>query len=34
MRERAATRRPVHTIRLTEAQQITPYRWVHPDEER
>jgi hypothetical protein len=25
---------PVHMIKLTEAREITPYRWVHPDEER
>jgi hypothetical protein len=25
---------PVHMIKLTEARQTTPYRWVHPDEER
>src|SRR3954466_7890894 len=25
---------PVHMIKLTEARQITPYKWVHPDEER
>jgi hypothetical protein len=25
---------PVHMIKLTERQEITPYRWVHPDEER
>lgn len=24
----------VHMIRLTERQQITPYKWVHPSEER
>jgi hypothetical protein len=24
----------VHMIRLTETQQITPYKWVRPDEER
>jgi hypothetical protein len=23
-----------HMIRLTAAQEIKPYRWVHPDEER
>jgi hypothetical protein len=27
-------RSPVHMIRLTEKQEITPYKWVHPDEER
>jgi len=25
---------PVHMIKLTETQQITPYMWVHPTEER
>ena len=25
---------PVHMIKLTEAREITPYVWVHPDEER
>jgi hypothetical protein len=25
---------PVHMIKLTEARQITPYKWVHPDDER
>ena len=25
---------PVHMIRLTEAREIAPYVWVHPDEER
>ena len=25
---------PVHMIKLTERQEITPYKWVHPDEER
>ena len=25
---------PVHMIKLTEARQITPYKWVHPTEER
>jgi hypothetical protein len=25
---------PVHMIKLTEAREITPYLWVHPDEER
>ena len=24
---------PVHIIKLTAAQEITPYIWVHPDEE-
>jgi hypothetical protein len=25
---------PVHMIKLTASQEITPYQWVHPDEER
>jgi hypothetical protein len=25
---------PVHMIKLTETQEITPYVWVHPDQER
>jgi hypothetical protein len=25
---------PVRLIKLTEAREISPYRWVHPDEER
>ncbi len=25
---------PVHMIKLTATQEITPYKWVHPDEER
>jgi len=25
---------PVHMIKLTEAREIRPHRWVHPDEER
>ena len=25
---------PVHMIKLTERREITPYVWVHPDEER
>jgi hypothetical protein len=25
---------PVHMINLTETREITPYVWVHPDEER
>jgi hypothetical protein len=24
---------PVHMIRLTERQEIMPYKWVHPNEE-
>jgi len=23
---------PVHMIKLTATQEITPYQWVHPDE--
>lgn len=25
---------PVHMIKLTETREITPYPWVHPEEER
>jgi hypothetical protein len=25
---------PVRMIKLAERQEITPYKWVHPDEER
>jgi hypothetical protein len=25
---------PVHMIKLTGTQEITPYQWVHPDQER
>lgn len=25
---------PVHMVRLTEMRRITPYKWVHPDDER
>jgi len=25
---------PVHMIKLTENRELTPYLWVHPDEER
>ena len=25
---------PVHMIKLTKTREITPYKWVHPDEER
>jgi hypothetical protein len=25
---------PVHMIKLTATQEITPYKWVHPEEER
>src|SRR6201999_3480284 len=24
---------PVHMVRLTEQQSVTPYKWVHPDDE-
>lgn len=24
---------PVHMVKLTEAREITPYRWVHPDDD-
>ena len=24
---------PVHMIKLTATQEITPYKWVHPDED-
>jgi hypothetical protein len=24
---------PVHTVKLTATQEITSYKWVHPDEE-
>src|ERR1700759_1455499 len=27
-------RSPVHMLRLTETREITPYKWVHPDDER
>jgi hypothetical protein len=30
----SAPRRPAHMIKLTETREITPYVWVHPDEER
>jgi len=33
----ARTRRyapPVRMLKLTEAREITPYKWAHPDEER
>ena len=29
-----SSRAAVHMIKLTERQEITPYKWVHPDEER
>lgn len=29
-----ALRAAVHMIKLTETREITPYKWVHPDEER
>jgi hypothetical protein len=25
---------PVHMVKLTETREITPYKWVHPDQER
>jgi hypothetical protein len=25
---------PVHMIKLTKTREITPYLWVHPDEDR
>jgi hypothetical protein len=25
---------PVHMIKLTQQREITPYAWVHPDDER
>jgi hypothetical protein len=25
---------PAHMIKLTETREITPYVWVHPDDER
>jgi hypothetical protein len=25
--------RPVHMIKLTATQEITPYKWAHPDED-
>jgi len=25
---------PVHMVKLTERQEITPYKWVHPSDER
>jgi hypothetical protein len=28
------TRRPLHMIELTETREISPYVWVHPDDER
>jgi len=30
---RGRTAPPVHMIKLTERREITPYKWVHPDEE-
>ena len=27
-------RPPVHLIKLTEQREITPYKWVHPEDER
>jgi hypothetical protein len=31
---RAPARPAVHMIKLTETREITPYVWVHPDDER
>jgi predicted CxxxxCH...CXXCH cytochrome family protein len=25
---------PVHMVRLTEEREVTPYKWVHPDDDR
>jgi hypothetical protein len=25
---------PVHMIKLTQEREITPYPWVHPDDDR
>jgi hypothetical protein len=25
---------PLRAIKLTERQEITPYKWMHPDDER
>ena len=27
-------RPPLHMIKLAERQEITPHKWVHPDDER
>jgi hypothetical protein len=32
--QKSAKSPPVHMIKLTETREITPYVWVHPDEER
>src|ERR1700722_5765409 len=32
--KKGRTAPPVHMIKLTETREITPYPWVHPDEER
>ena len=32
--QKAVTRHRVHMIKLTETREITPYVWVHPDEDR
>jgi hypothetical protein len=32
--KKGRTAPPVHMIKLTATQEITPYQWVHPDEER
>jgi hypothetical protein len=37
LKYRCGTRRykpPVRMMKLTEQRKITPYKWVHPDEER
>ncbi len=30
--QKGSSRAPVHLIKLTEKREITPYKWVHPDE--
>jgi len=32
--EKAGYAPPVHVIKLTETREITPYIWVHPDDDR
>jgi len=32
--QEGALRAAVHMIKLTGTREITPYLWVHPDEER
>jgi hypothetical protein len=34
VRNAAIQAAPVHMIKLTQVREITPYVWVHPDEER